>query len=146
LGVVPKIFQFEAVLGAGRSTILARQEDSAATMDVELGPPPIAATPVDSATNVDTNTEFAWSAVPNAVYSLTVYTTGTFFYVHTPITRTKVPDTLTKGIPFAAGGYQWFVQARGPARSTDDLVNAMTAVEQQAGAFTNESLTRQFTR
>jgi hypothetical protein len=146
LGVVPKMLQFQTVLNAGRSTVLVQQRDSTPSLDVDLGPPPTAATPVDSATNVDTNTEFAWSAVPNAVYSLIVYSAGTIFRVHTPATRAKVPDTLPKGIPFAAGGYQWYVQARGPARGTDDLVNGTMPVDQQEGAFTNESFMRQFTR
>jgi hypothetical protein len=141
LGPIPKNMR---VVGNG-SHVRVRLKDSVTIKDVDLVPPPVGALPVDAATNVDVNTEFAWSAVPNAVHTLIVDSGNTKFTVHTTATKAKVPDTQTKGIPFAAGGYNWSVHATGPARTTDDLVNEATAPKTQDLYFTAASGNRRFT-
>jgi hypothetical protein len=146
MGVVPKTARFNAFVPGGGSTTSVQLKDSMTTLNVDLMSPPKAERPVDAASGIDTNTNFVWSAVPNAVYTLLVHsgaagpgTSATTFRVHTTATVAKVPDTLARGVPFATGSYQWVVFARGPARATDDLVKGTGAVEQQDVSFANHS-------
>jgi hypothetical protein len=150
VGDIDRTLTFHADLtapGALSSETRARLKDSLTTLDVEVVAPAVHALPVSGATDVDVNTEFAWSPVANAVYSLAVGTTPaqTTFVVYTTGTRAKVPNTLTKGIPLSAGSYAWIVNAVGPARSTDDLVTGRTLLDSNDLAFSTFSTLRTFT-
>ncbi len=141
LGQVPKHMR---VTGAG-CQIRVRLKDSVTAEDINLSPSPVVTLPVDAATNVDVNTEFSWSAVPDAVYTLKADSGNTTFTIHTAATRAKIPDTQTKGIPFAVGSYNWSIIATGPARGVDDLVNEATAPKKLDSYFTAASASRRFT-
>jgi hypothetical protein len=144
LGIIPKVVTFRSVMQGGTSTTRAELKDAVTALDVDLSAPPVSTLPIEAATGVDVNTEFAWSAVPNAVYTVDVDGGLTVFRINTATTTAKVPDTSTKGVPFAAGAYRWKVYARGPASTIDELVNAM-ALEKQNPSFSNESSQRSFT-
>jgi hypothetical protein len=125
----------------------ARLTDSVTTIDFELPAQPNLALPVNDASGVDSTTEFAWTAVPNAIYRLSVTTqpTGGGYLVHTAATNGKIPDLTSKGVPLAAGTHQWAVEALGPADKVDSYVTGTSILEQRGRDFRVFSTTRTFT-
>jgi hypothetical protein len=149
LGSAARILSFSGAFGERYSPVQsrARLTDSATTVDLEIPAQPNLALPVDQASGVDSTTEFAWTAVPNAIYRLAVTTgtSGAGYLVHTAATNGKIPDLTSKGVPLAAGTHNWNVEALGPADKVDSYVTGTSILEQRGRDFSVSSPTRSFT-
>jgi hypothetical protein len=133
--------------GIAYSELKAKVVDTTAMVDFELPAAPSPALPVDRATGVDHNTEFAWTAVPNAVYRLGIVSSSgaTALVIHTAATSGKMPDLASKGVPLAAGNHLWTVEAAGPADSVDAFVTGTPFLEERGRELSSFSQYRNFT-
>ena len=150
IGNVARNLSFHATLDANSvasTDLTTKLNDTSATVDFELPSPPNVALPIDRATGVNSNTEFEWTAVPNAVYRLGIInaSTNTGYIIHTSSTKTKVPDLSSKGIPWASGNHLWNVQALGPAVSVDTCVTGTSVLEAEGREFVANAAYRLFT-
>lgn len=149
VGGAARVLAFRATFGAGVATSELRTAvvDTSSTIDFELPLAPSPALPVDRATGVDTNTEFSWTAVPNAVYRLGIVsaTTGAGVVIHTAATNGKIPDLASKGVPLASGNHLWAVEAAGPADTVDAFVTGSSILEQRGRELSAFSQYRNFT-
>jgi hypothetical protein len=148
LGNVARVLSFRATPNGSLSTseLEAKVVDTTATFDFELPPAPSLASPVDRAMAVDSNTEFVWTAVPNAIYRMAaVSSTGTSILIHTATTTGRIPDLASKGVPLGHGNHIWTVEATGPAASVDAFVSAIPILEDRGQKFAAVSPYRNFT-
>jgi hypothetical protein len=149
LGSAARILSFRGAVGPDLSLAESRAKvsDTAATIDFELPMEPSLALPVDKASSVDSNTEFVWTPVSNAIYRLAIAsdTTGGGYLVHTASTNGKIPDLTSKGVPLVPGAHQWAVEALGPADKIDAYVSSTSIIEERGRDFSVSSASRAFT-
>ena len=147
LSSVARVLSFRATSsgGYGATEVEAKVVDTSGTMDFELPPAPSLALPVDRATNVDSNTEFAWTAVPNAVYRLVILSSTGTLTLHTAFTTGRIPDLASKGVPLASGSHAWTVEASGPANSVDAFVTGSSILEERGRKLSAVPPYRNFT-
>lgn len=127
MGLAPVETVFRVVAdgsnGEAADTTL-RVDDSTASLDLSLLPPPVQVLPIDGATQVDYGTSFTFTGPPNSVHGIECRETAgnVTFVIYTMGTSVQIPDLTAAGIPLKRGtSYTWSATADGPATRVEDV-------------------------
>lgn len=97
----------------------------ATALNIVLDTPPTLTTPPNAATNIDTNTNFTYSAGSGTgIYRLSFQAVGKSFYVITQSTTTKIPNLNSFGLGIGSSlNYSWGVLKYNGITSMDEYVS-----------------------